>query len=372
MFLLHPLLVLLGALAGPRGALAGPVHSLRYFYTGVTCPGEGLPEFIAVGYLDDQPVMLYDSQTRTEQPGAEWMAQNLDAHFWEGQTHIRQDMQVTFRANLDSLRRRYNQSHGLHTLQLTYGCELRADGSTGRSYHHSSDGRDFHCYGVKSHTWVVPVPWAEATQHKWSRKSVTLQRRRGHLVEECSEWLRKHLDYGRESLRAAKPQLLVSDRPTPYGLTRLSCRAHGFYPRDITVVWLRNGAAMSGEMQSWGIVPSGDGTYQTRATIEIDPSSDARYQCCVEHESLAQDLRVAWEPKSNVLLIVELVIGALMLLVAAVAGIGIYIRNRGTGYKVTSTSLSPSQSPLPPERVPAARRETGADSWLRLRCTFRS
>uniref|UniRef100_A0A8D0GF96 Ig-like domain-containing protein n=1 Tax=Sphenodon punctatus TaxID=8508 RepID=A0A8D0GF96_SPHPU len=91
-----------------------------------------------------------------------------------------------------------------------------------------------------------------------------------------------------------EPQVLVSDRPTPDGLTRLSCRAHGFYPRDIAVVWLRNGAAMSGETQSWGIVPSGDGTYQTRVTIEIDPSSDAQYQCCVEHESLAQDLRVAW------------------------------------------------------------------------------
>nr|ABA42600.1 MHC class I antigen [Sphenodon punctatus] len=341
-----PLLLLLGALcAGTRGAQEGSPHSYRYFYTGVSEPGAGLPDFMAVGYFDEQPILHYDSKRRRAEPRAEWVKGAVDPDFWDRNTQNLQGSQAQFQVNLATLRQRYNQSQtGSHTLQLMYGCELRPDGSTGGFRQHGYDGRDFINYDANTRTWVAPVPQAEITTRKWNADTADLQYYRSYLEGECIEWLRKYLAYGAESLRAREPQVLVSDRPTPDGLTRLSCRAHGFYPRDIAVVWLRNGVAMSGETQSWGIVPSGDGTYQTRATIEIDPSSDARYQCCVEHESLAQDLRVAWEPKSNVLLIVGAVLGALVVLAAVAAGIGLYIRRRGTGYKPTSTGDRASEN----------------------------
>nr|ABA42599.1 MHC class I antigen [Sphenodon punctatus] len=347
MYLFGPLFLLGALCGGTRGALQGSPHSLRYFYTGVSGldPGAGLPEFMAVGYVDEQQLDWFDSERRQSEPRAEWMAQNEGPQYWERQTQNLQGWKAWFHVNLPTLRQRYNQSQtGSHTLQVMYGCELRPDGSTGGFYQHGYDGRDFFNYDANTCTWVAPVPQAEITTRKWNADTADLQHYRSYLEGECIEWLRKYLAYGAESLRPREPQVLVSDRPTPDGLTRLSCRAHGFYPRDIAVVWLRNGAAMSGETQSWGIVPSGDGTYQTRATIEIDPSSDARYQCCVEHESLAQDLRVAWEPKSNVLLIVGAVLGALVVLAAAAAGIGLYIRKRGTGYKPTSTGDRASEN----------------------------
>lgn len=90
------------------------------------------------------------------------------------------------------------------------------------------------------------------------------------------------------------PTARVSDRSSHDGLTTLSCKVSGFYPRDITVTWLRNGESRQQETYSEGILPSGDGTYQTWVTMEIDPKIKAHYSCHVEHEGLLEPLSVSW------------------------------------------------------------------------------
>uniref|UniRef100_A0A674IT89 Ig-like domain-containing protein n=1 Tax=Terrapene triunguis TaxID=2587831 RepID=A0A674IT89_9SAUR len=84
------------------------------------------------------------------------------------------------------------------------------------------------------------------------------------------------------------------DRSSHDGLTTLSCKVSGFYPRDITVTWLKNGESKQQDTYSEGILPSGDGTYQTWVTMEIDPKIKAHYSCHVEHESLLEPLSVSW------------------------------------------------------------------------------
>uniref|UniRef100_A0A8C3SEG5 Ig-like domain-containing protein n=1 Tax=Chelydra serpentina TaxID=8475 RepID=A0A8C3SEG5_CHESE len=78
------------------------------------------------------------------------------------------------------------------------------------------------------------------------------------------------------------------------GLTTLSCKVSGFYPWDITVTWLKNGESKQQDTYSEGILPNGDGTYQTWVTMEIDPKIKAHYSCHVEHESLLEPLSVSW------------------------------------------------------------------------------
>uniref|UniRef100_A0A8C3HWM2 MHC class I-like antigen recognition-like domain-containing protein n=1 Tax=Chrysemys picta bellii TaxID=8478 RepID=A0A8C3HWM2_CHRPI len=68
----------------------GNPHSLRYFYTGVSEPGPGLPPFITVGYVDDQLIDHYDSERGSAVPRAAWMARNLDAQYWDQNTQISQ------------------------------------------------------------------------------------------------------------------------------------------------------------------------------------------------------------------------------------------------------------------------------------------
>uniref|UniRef100_A0A8C4YTW5 Ig-like domain-containing protein n=1 Tax=Gopherus evgoodei TaxID=1825980 RepID=A0A8C4YTW5_9SAUR len=312
-----------------------PPHpdSLRYFYTAVSEPGPGLPTFSIVGYVDDQLFVDYSSERRSAEPRAEWMARREGPQYWERQTQIAQGDQAGFRAGLDTLRGRYNQSGGFHTLQVMYGCELRGDGSKGGSFQYAYDGGDFISLDKDQETWVAADDGARITKGKWDADRSIAQRRKAYLEQECIEWLGKYLEYGKETLqRREPPRVQVGDRRSRDGLTTLSCRVHGFYPRSVAVVWLKKGVAMPQETIQWGVVPSGDGTYQTRATIEIDPSSETNYTCCVEHPSLAQDLRVPWVPKSNVMLIVGVVIGVLGL-VAVVAGAVVCLSKCRVGHR---------------------------------------
>ncbi|XP_039373774.1 major histocompatibility complex class I-related gene protein-like isoform X1 [Mauremys reevesii] len=333
---LLPLLVLLGAAASPGGYANPAPHALRNFFWVVSEPGPGLPEFIAVGYVDGQLTVHYDSETRSAEPRVAWAERNLDAQYWDGQTQVAQGWEALFQANLDTLRGRYNQSGGFHTLQVKYGCELRDDGTIGGFEQYAYDGGDFLSFDTKTHTWVAAAREAEITQHRWNEDKAYLQQETAYLEQECIEWLQKYLTYGKETLqRREPPRVQVSDRPSRDGLTTLSCWVHGFYPRSVAVMWLRKGVAVPQETNRGDVLPSGDGTYQTRATIEIDRSRETDYTCCVEHPSLAEDLRVPWAPKSNVMLIVGVVIGVLVL-VAAIAGAVVFLRKKNSGYKAAA------------------------------------
>ncbi|XP_044839735.1 H-2 class I histocompatibility antigen, Q9 alpha chain-like isoform X2 [Mauremys mutica] len=287
------LLLLLGAAASPGGG-SGP-HVLRYFYTGVSEPGPGLPQFITVGYVDDQLFMDYDSERRSAEPRAEWMARSEGPQYWQRETQNLQGEQATFPPNLNTLRGRYNQSGGFHTLQVMYGCERREDGSTGGFFQYGYDGRDYISFDKDHETWVAADDAAQVSKRKWEADRSMAQRYRIYLEQECIEWLGKYVEYGKETLqRREPPQMNVSDQPSRNGLTTLSCCVHGFYPRNVAVVWLKKGVAVPQETNRGDVLPSGDGTYQTRATIEIDPSRETDYTCRVEHPSMAEDLRVPW------------------------------------------------------------------------------
>ncbi|XP_067424002.1 class I histocompatibility antigen, F10 alpha chain-like, partial [Emydura macquarii macquarii] len=317
---------------GPRPG----THSLRYFYTAVSEPGPGLPEFSAVGSVDGQRIAHYDSATRRMEPRAEWLARSEDTQYWDRQTQVLQGVQPMYHANLQTARQRYNQSAGFHTLQLMYGCERRADGSIRGFRQFAYDGQDFLSLDEERETWVAADDGAQITKRNWDADRSIAQGYRAYLEGTCIEWLEKYLAYGQETLQSReRPRVQVSDRPIRDGLTTLSCRVHGFYPRSVAVVWLRKGVAVPQETIQWGVVPSGDGTYQTRATIDIDPSKETDYTCCVEHPSLPEDLRVPWVPKSCMMLIVGIVLGVLVL-AAAVAGAGFSLRKKNGGYKAAA------------------------------------
>uniref|UniRef100_A0A8C3HUE1 Ig-like domain-containing protein n=1 Tax=Chrysemys picta bellii TaxID=8478 RepID=A0A8C3HUE1_CHRPI len=277
-------------------------HSLRYFYTGVSEPGAGLPSFLAVGYVDDVAFIHYDSETQTArpQPQAPWMEGKVEAQYWERETRNLRNVQARYKVSLQTLIQRYNRSGGesLHTYQNTYGCNLLANGSTWGIDQFAFDGNDFISFDKNTLTWVAADPGAQVTKRKWGDSDI--QYRKRYQEQTCVEWLRKYLEHGKETLqRRERPAVRVTGRDAPGGPTTLSCRAHGFYPRDIALSWLRKGE--SSEQKTWrgGVLPNGDGTYHAWATVEIDPRERDLYSCRVEHESLAQPLDTAWEPPSH-------------------------------------------------------------------------
>ncbi|KAJ6651167.1 hypothetical protein lerEdw1_000743 [Lerista edwardsae] len=108
-----PAWLLLGALVLLQGGRAGTSsHSLRYFYTAVSASSQGLPRFVAVGYVDDQLIEHYDSDTRRVTPRVPWMAKAGEEHpwYWDRNTQASKGWEATFRADLETLRHHYHRS----------------------------------------------------------------------------------------------------------------------------------------------------------------------------------------------------------------------------------------------------------------------
>ncbi|XP_014379407.2 major histocompatibility complex class I-related gene protein-like [Alligator sinensis] len=303
--------LLVGMKRGPAACDREGSHSYQHFYMGVSDPGPGMPDFTARGYVDDQQILHYDNKTRRQEPRGDWVQRAVRPDFWDRETRSLRGWQRVFQSNLVTLRYRYNQTGGSHTLQFMYGCELREHNSTGGHMLFGYDGEDFISYDLRTHTWVAAPTQAESTQSRWNKDKALLQDARSYLEETCIKWLRQYLQHGEAALQSKHPMAQVSGRPSRDGRTTLSCHVHGFYPRDVAVAWLKNGTNRS------GVLPSGDGTYQTWATIEIDPSSNHSYTCSVQHESLGAALSVAWDKgslESNWVLIMGIIFGVLLVI----------------------------------------------------------
>ncbi|XP_032998399.1 uncharacterized protein LOC117042848 [Lacerta agilis] len=273
-------------------------HSLRYFYTAVSEPGQGLPQFITVGYVDDQQIDQYDSDTKEALPRVPWIrkVEKEDPQYWHRNTQIYQGNEPVFRVSLQNLRNRYNQSEGIHTLQNMYGCELRSDGRKGGYRQYGYDGRDFIAFDKDTLTWTAAQTEAQVSKRKLDPIVAQNQYLKAYLEEECIEWLQRYLEYGKETLlRTEAPEVKVTRKAGYDNLETLVCQVHGFYPKEIDANWVKDGEVWQ-EGTSRGLVaPNSDGTYYVLLSVKIDPEERDRFRCRVDHDSLEKPLDVAWE-----------------------------------------------------------------------------
>uniref|UniRef100_A0A2I3GPQ8 Ig-like domain-containing protein n=1 Tax=Nomascus leucogenys TaxID=61853 RepID=A0A2I3GPQ8_NOMLE len=282
-------------------------HSLRYFGLGISDPGHGVPEFISVGYVDSHLITTYDSVTRQKEPRAPWMAENLAPDHWERGTQLLRGLQQTFKVELKRLQRHYNHS-GSHTYQGMTGCELLEDGSTTGFLQYAYDGQDFLIFSKDTLSWL-------AVDNVANQHELHYQRRRMYgLAKEIRE-------YGKDTLREQPPLVRVNRKETFPGVTTLFCKAHGFYPPEIYMTWMKNGEEIVQEMDYGDILPSGDGTYQMWASVELDPQSSNLYSCHVEHCGVHMVLQVPQESET-IPLVMKAISGSIVLVIV-LAGVGV-------------------------------------------------
>ncbi|XP_074710509.1 HLA class II histocompatibility antigen, DM beta chain [Strix uralensis] len=103
------------------------------------------------------------------------------------------------------------------------------------------------------------------------------------------------------ALRRTPPHArIVPSRPAAAGgPVLLTCHVWGFYPPEVTVLWLHNGDVVGpGDTPPPPIsaIPSGDWTYQTQVTLTVTPRPGDTFTCSVQHVSLAQPLLEDWGP----------------------------------------------------------------------------
>ncbi|XP_059138405.1 H-2 class I histocompatibility antigen, L-D alpha chain-like [Peromyscus eremicus] len=325
------LLLLLAAALAPTRTRAGS-HSMRYFKTIVSRPGLGEPRYISVGYVDDTQFVRFDSDAETPrmEPRAPWVEQE-GPEYWERETRIAKGHEQTFRVSLMNLLGYYNQSEGgSHTIQWMSGCDVGSDGRLLRGYSQVAyDGRDYLALNDDLRTWTAADTAAQITRRKWEQAG-DAERHRAYLEGECVEWLRRHLENGKDTLqRTDPPKAHVTHHPILKGEGTLRCWALGFYPAEISMTWQRDGEDLIQDMELVETRPSGDGTFQTWAAVVVSSGEEQNYTCHVHHEGLPEPLTLRWEPPQSTVPITAIIIAVLLLLGAvAIIGAVVAVRKR--------------------------------------------
>uniref|UniRef100_H0UYB2 Ig-like domain-containing protein n=1 Tax=Cavia porcellus TaxID=10141 RepID=H0UYB2_CAVPO len=312
-------------------------HSLRYFHTAVSRPGRGDSRFISVGYVDDTQFVRFDSDAESPrmEPRAPWMERE-DQEYWDRETRNAKDAAQSYKRSLRNLRGYYNQSADVsHTVQRMYGCVVGLDGRfLGGYWQYGYDGDDYIVLAEDLSSWVAADTAAQITQRKWVQAGVAEQET-AYLEGTCVEWLLRYLEHGKETLqRADPPETHVTRHHISKEQVTLRCWALGFYPKEISLTWQRDGQELTQEMELVETRPDGNGTFQKWAAVIVPSGEEQNYMCRVRHEGLPEPRTLTWESPPQPSIPILGVVAAVILLVAVLTGVAFVVwRRKRAGVK---------------------------------------
>ncbi|XP_036808676.1 H-2 class I histocompatibility antigen, Q9 alpha chain [Oncorhynchus mykiss] len=323
-------------------------HSLKYFYT-ASSEVPNFPEFVVVGMVDGVQMVHYDSNSQRMVPRQDWMNKAAETlpQYWESQTGILKGTQQTYKASIDIVKQRFNQSGGVHTFQNMYGCEWDDDtGATEGFFQYGYDGEDFLALDLKTKKWIAPTPQAVITKHKWDSNTANEERRKHYLTQECIEWLKKYLDYGKSTLMRTVPPSVFLLQKTP--TSPVTCHATGFYPSDVMVSWQKDGQDHHEDVEYGETLPNDDGTFQKSIHLTMTPEDrkNNKYQCVVQVKGIKEDF-IGVPPDqdaANVVPIIGGVVALLLVVVVVVVGVVIWKKRSKKGFVPASTSDTDSDN----------------------------
>ncbi|KAJ8000115.1 hypothetical protein DPEC_G00201500 [Dallia pectoralis] len=266
-------------------------HSLKHFVTGVSV-NTNIPEFTAVGLLDHFPLAYFDSNTKTVVPRSEWINANV-SDYWDKHNQLAVDARQYFKNKMPVLKKLFNQSMptGAHVLQVILGCGLDDQtGVTGVFFQLGYDGEDFLLLNQTTWAWIALKPQAVSTKLKWDTDEVDNEFWKYYLTQECINFLKKFLDYGRSSLmRTAVPPSVSLLQKTPS--SPVTCHATGFYPNRVNVTWKKDGQERHEDVEIRETLPNDDGTFQKSVHLTVKPEEwkNHKYQCVVQVSGIQED-----------------------------------------------------------------------------------
>ncbi|XP_061003120.1 MHC class I polypeptide-related sequence B-like isoform X3 [Dama dama] len=226
-------------------------HRLSYNTKVLSRDGFVQSGFSAGGYLDGQNFLNYDHKKGRAELRGLW-AESLGAEVWQT---VSKDLNETCKelrkllAEILSLQKKKREAHG--------------------------------CTLPQSSTRTL----AMEMEKSWDTDGFLSKHYRAHMQGELCRGLWAYLESWTGFMeRTVPPAVNVTRRQDSEGMVHLTCRAFGFFPRNISVVWFRDEEPMSRDaLESGGVQPDGNGTYYTWETIIIPQGEEQRVKCLVEH-----------------------------------------------------------------------------------------
>ncbi|XP_028283065.1 major histocompatibility complex class I-related gene protein-like [Parambassis ranga] len=323
-------------------------HTLRYFLTG-SSGVSAFPEFLGVLEVDNVQAGYCDADTFG--PKQDW-GQTVAEHDPDQEQWYRNECynkRPFLFKEMISLKQRFNQTEGVHILQLMSGCEL--DDTTGQVsgfLQYGYDGEDFITLDLNTLTWIAPTPKAVITKQRWDTERGRIKYNERLYTEVCPQWLKMFLHYGEKTLLRTDPPSVSLLQKTPS--SAVSCHATGFYTDRALMFWSKDGEEIHEGVEHGEILPNHDGTFQMSVDLNVSSLEDwRRYHCVFQlvgaEDKIIMDLdraviRTNSIPPSEFPagVLIGVVVGLLLLLLLCITALLLWKNKKG--FRAASTSDS--------------------------------
>ncbi|XP_064931005.1 T-cell surface glycoprotein CD1b-1-like [Columba livia] len=284
----------------------------------VDTEGMGLLEDIELGSLDQHTWKI-----RFHQP---WVRPALPSGDWDAMENMIKIYLQQFNYQFNEGAVQNNVPYPI-VFQGMAGCTLYPNKTSQAFVQVAYNGQDFFSFCVDDVTWVLSqdTDLSQYAQSIIQNYTAFTDMLTVLLNDTCIDYMERLLHYGKAALeRQELPVATVFARtPSPAQLL-LVCRVTGFYPRSISVAWLRDGQEVppGPDTNTSAILPNAGLTYQLRSVLAVAPHDGHSYACRVRHRSLGtRSLLIPWG-YSDVVLIAGLVAG--LLAVVAMAAVMVF------------------------------------------------
>uniref|UniRef100_A0A3Q1HKP7 Ig-like domain-containing protein n=1 Tax=Anabas testudineus TaxID=64144 RepID=A0A3Q1HKP7_ANATE len=315
-------------------------HSYKNFVT-TTTGVSNTPEFMITLMINDIEVGYCDSNKKFEVK-RETMKNILedDPQFLKEHVHdCFEKLPNIYKNILNTLTKYWNQSGGVHVLQIQNGCEW--DENTGEVVGFLQcgyDGEDFMSLDLKTMNWIALNPQTVGTKQIWDADKFAINEAEISITYIYPELLKKYLKYeNSSSLRPVLPSVSLLQK-TPS--SPVSCHATGFYPDRVDMFWRKDGEEIHEDVDHGEILPNHDGTFQMRVDLNISsvkPEDWSRYDCVFQFSGVKKDvitkldkaeIRTNRVPPSEFPAAVIGVVVGLLLLLVCITGLFIWWKKK--------------------------------------------